>query len=174
MVHPRCRSAPEAEHAYFAVIDAQMKNGGQEALLQMLADRDVARVDIRKVPQTTALAKQKAYTRRGVDRLIEIIATDGVIPCAHEYYSNVALTSGEGEGRGFYAAAKNLVPDLKHMSSIPLATTLVDMWGCIKWKSGVRCGIQFPELDDLRARFDERHGPQDWPEASAWQSGTNG
>jgi hypothetical protein len=155
--------------AYFAAIDAQMKNGGKEALLYMLLHRDLAGFDIRKVPQTKALARQKALTRRGVDRLIEMIATEGVIPCVGTY-CNVALTSGEGEGKGFYAHAKSVVPDLKFMSSITIATTLVDKWKCTRWKSGNIRGVAFPTLAELRAEFDRVHGPQEWDsEIKEWQ-----
>ena len=38
-----------------------------------------------------------------------------------------------------------------------------DDWGCKTWKSGYRRGIEFPALEELRAMFDRRHGPQDWP-----------
>jgi hypothetical protein len=146
-----------------------MKKGGREALLHMLLHRDLSGFDIRKVPQTKALARQKALTRRGVDRLVEIIATEGVVPCPG-VYSNVTITTGEGEGKGFYAHAKSVVPDLKFTSSITIATTLVEKWKCMRWKSGSIRGIAFPPLDELRAQFDAVHGPQEWDtETEEWQ-----
>src|SRR5262252_2333905 len=101
----------------------RLRAGGREAL-----HRDLTGVDIRNVPQTEALARQKAFARRGVDRLVEIIATDGAIPCAHYQYPTIAVTTGEGEGKGFYAHAKTIVPDLKFTGSIVVATSLVDAW----------------------------------------------
>src|SRR5262249_14946328 len=103
------------------------------------------------------LQAQKAHTRRGVDRLIEIIGTEAVVPCAHEIYRDVALTSGEGEGKGFYAYAKTLVPDLRFSSSITIATSLVEQWGCARWRSGTTRGIRFPLLQELRDAFVSRH-----------------
>src|SRR5262249_18490264 len=148
----------------FAALEAQMANGGREALLYMLLNHDLAGRDIRQVPETEALAKQKTFSRRGVDRLIEIIAYEATIPCRHETYLNLALTSGEGEGNGFYAYARTIVPELKFVSSINIATALVDDWDCIRWKSGGRRGFRFPRLTELRARFNAKHGRQKWPD----------
>jgi hypothetical protein len=44
---------------YFAAIDAQMKNGGYEAMLYDLLHRDLNGWDVRDVPQTKALYEQK-------------------------------------------------------------------------------------------------------------------
>ena len=93
---------------------------------------------------------------------------DGAVPCPHDVYRNIALTSGEGEGKGFYAHAKTIVPDLKFASSITIATALVDEWNCERWKSGERRGIRFPELAQLRAKFDAKHGAQKWPDSRTW------
>jgi hypothetical protein len=56
---------------YFAAISKQMENGGREALLQFLLHRDLSGFEVRRVPQTDALAQQKAHSRRGIDALIE-------------------------------------------------------------------------------------------------------
>jgi hypothetical protein len=109
------------------------------------------------------LAEQKAYSRRDIHRLVEHMAYEGQLPAAHPHHANVAVTSGEGNGEGFYAQAKTLVPDLKHMSSIRIAGKLHQDWGCKPWKSGSQRGIEFPSLSDLRRRFDEKHGAQQWP-----------
>ncbi len=155
------------DHDYFAGIAEQMENGGCAALLYDLSIRDLSDFNLRKVPQTDALADQKTRSRRGVDRLIEIIARQGVLPAAHLYKLHIAITSGEEDGNGFYPAARRLVPDLKHQSSIVVGNSLKKDWGCKPWKSGER-GISFPPLAKLRTKFDDRHGPQDWPEMSDW------
>jgi hypothetical protein len=43
------------DHAYFAAIDAEMNNGGREALLDYLLNFDLSQVNLRKIPQTDAL-----------------------------------------------------------------------------------------------------------------------
>ena len=55
------------------------------------------------------------------------------------------------------------MPELRHDSSIVVAKTLKDDWGCRSWKSGYRRGIEFLPLEELRAIFDRKHGVQDWP-----------
>ena len=46
-------------HAYFAAIDEQMKNGGHEALLHHLLNFDLSTVNLREIPKTAALVDQK-------------------------------------------------------------------------------------------------------------------
>jgi hypothetical protein len=47
------------DHAYFAAIDAEMDNGGREALLYHLLNFDLTAVNLRTIPKTTALLDQK-------------------------------------------------------------------------------------------------------------------
>jgi hypothetical protein len=153
------------DQGYFKAIVDQMKNGGQEALLYMLQQYDLSSFNVRVIPQTEALAEQRAHSRRGIDRLIEIIAHDGALPSGHAYLANVAITSGAEKGEGFYAEAQTLVPDLKHMSSVLIGKKLRGDWGCLDWRESRRRGLEFPPLSELRARFEAKHGEQDWPEA---------
>jgi hypothetical protein len=155
---------------YFAAVVEQMGTGGREALLHELLQEDLSDFNVRVVPQTEALAEQKAYSRRGVDALVEIIAQDGMLPNVHELYPNRAVTSGEERGRGFYAAARALVPDLKHRSSRMIGQELIKPWGCSFWQGHRLRGIEFPPLQTLRATFDQRHGKQAWSEAEDWSS----
>jgi hypothetical protein len=151
------------DFSYFDAIAKEMDSGGREALLDLLMQRNLSEFNIRSVPETTALATQKAYSRRGIDRLVEILAHDGVLPCADASDPSITITSGEDRNEGFYPAARKLSPDLKHLSSKIIAVSLQDNWGCSRWKSGYQRGIQFPALADLRDRFDRRHGQQAWP-----------
>jgi hypothetical protein len=47
------------DHAYFAAIDAEMKNGGREALLEELLRFDLSSINLREIPKTVALFEQK-------------------------------------------------------------------------------------------------------------------
>src|SRR5262245_6309673 len=78
---------------YFEAITRQMESGGRGGLLYMLLERDLSDFDVRKVPQTVALAEQKAFSRRGLDLLVETLARDGVLPSAHLTRPNIAITS---------------------------------------------------------------------------------
>ena len=73
------------------------------------------------------------------------------------------MTTGEEDARGFYHHARTLVPDLRYNSSIVIANKLKEVWGCVPWKSGYQRAIPFPPLTELRARFEAKHGLQDWP-----------
>lgn len=155
---------------YFAAIDEQMNDGGQAALLHLLLNRDISKFNPRDVPQTDALAEQKQHSRRGIDQLIETIAHDGDLPSAHNIHPHVAITSGMEMGRGFYAAAVKMVPDLRRSSPAVIMAALKKDWGCTRWRSSAHRGIAFPPLADLRKMFDKRHGAQQWSEPdSDWQ-----
>lgn len=154
-------------HDYFAAIANQMESGGCEALLYDLLLRDLSQFNVRQAPQTAALADQKKRSRRGIDRLIEQICTEGKLPAAHLTKPDVSITSGEDHGSGLYPAARKIAPDLKHVSSAVIRGTLKDEWGCKNWKSAER-GLLFLPLKDLREQFDQKHGAQDWPEINDW------
>jgi hypothetical protein len=149
---------------YFAGIAQQMDSGGREALLDHLRSRDLSDFNVRLVPQTEALAEQKQHSRRGIDRLVETLAHDGLLPSATVNHPNVAVTSGEERGEGFYCAARARVPELKYTPQRVIAETLRKDWNCKPWKSGYQRGIEFPLLA-------ERHGVQNWPtDITEWGS----
>jgi hypothetical protein len=94
---------------YFAAIVKQMNSGGREALLHSLQHRDISDFDPRRVPQTEALAEQKLHSRRGIDRLVEMIAHDGVVPAADFASScTIAITTGEEKGEGLLPCRKKV------------------------------------------------------------------
>ena len=110
---------------YFGKIDEQMRKGGREALLHFLLNRDLSDFNIRAVPVTEALQDQRARSRRGVDLLVEMLAAEGRLPSVHSSaHPNVAITSGEDKGEGFWPKARVLVPGLKHESSRVIQRTL--------------------------------------------------
>ena len=47
------------DHTYFAAIDAEMNNGGREALLYHLLNFDLSKVSLRKIPKNAALFDQQ-------------------------------------------------------------------------------------------------------------------
>jgi hypothetical protein len=123
------------DHKYFAAIARQMDYGGRAALLHYLRNVDISSFDVRAVPQTAALADQKTRSRRGVDRLVEMVAHGGILPSADASHANVAITTGEDRGEGFYCGARSMVPELRYESSIVVAKTLKNDWDCTTWKS---------------------------------------
>jgi hypothetical protein len=68
--------------AYFGAIAAQIGAGGLGAMLHDLQRRDISRFDVRRVPQTAALADQKRYTlhnRGGTLAWVQDVLTAGAI-----------------------------------------------------------------------------------------------
>lgn len=56
------------DHAYFKRIRNERDNGGAEALLAMLASRNISKFQVRKVPNTLGLAEQKVEGLKNVER----------------------------------------------------------------------------------------------------------
>jgi hypothetical protein len=160
--------AHKQDLVYFRAIAEQLSNGGREALLHFLQNRDLSGFDIRAVPMTEALAEQKAYSRRGLDALVELLAAEGDALVPHATRPNVAITSGEKNGEGFWPKAYKLVPSLKHQQSRTLARQLKKSWGCKTIETNGVCGLEFPPLDELRAMFDAKHGKQEWEGPTEW------
>jgi hypothetical protein len=166
--------------AYFDEIESQMVNdGGYSALLyHLLNEIDLRDFDVRKVPRTATLAEQAAYGRKGVDGLIERVCNDGRVPCADPHWSDFTVTTGEENGRGFYSFVdQHKDRSLSSRGGLGVQRRLAKDWGCLTGQqrrhpdTGERLrGFQWPELGELRARFEKRFGPQQWinPLMTTW------
>jgi hypothetical protein len=67
------------KHKYFKDINKEMANGGKEALLKFLLERDISKKDIRNFPKTKALAAQKVYNLSSVDNFFyEILENESI------------------------------------------------------------------------------------------------
>jgi hypothetical protein len=121
-----------------------------------------------EVPQTQALRRQKEHTLHGVNALVVELAHDGCLPgAAVSGHSDVAITTGEEEGRGFGKYVKATVPDLKYKHCRAIMGELRE-WGCRPYKSGFHRGVRFPPLGDLRRTIDAKIGPQEWDDQVDW------
>jgi hypothetical protein len=69
------------DHAYFAAIDHEMKNGGSAALLHhLLHEVDCSQVNLRQIPQTAALLEQKVASMTAEQVWWLDLLTRGVLP----------------------------------------------------------------------------------------------
>lgn len=69
------------DKAYFAALEAEMTNGGLAAMLYDLLDLDLEGWHPRdSIPQTRALAEQKAQSLRGFERIMFDLLKAGVMP----------------------------------------------------------------------------------------------
>jgi hypothetical protein len=158
---------------YFAAIQADLDSGGYEALMHFLMNYDLTGFNIRNVPKTDALLEQKSMTRAGIDALIENLAMSGQLPNGHGRYPDVAITTGDRNGKGFWNWVRENHGDLKFQQPAAMVTSLKKDWGCKHYQANSQVGIRFPALRDLRALFEKRHGAQVWSETTTWL-GNNG
>jgi Bifunctional DNA primase/polymerase, N-terminal/Family of unknown function (DUF5906) len=66
----RVGEARRMDHKYFAAIDAEMENGGYEALFTLLQKFPLHTVDLRKVPETGELRKQRERSLEPHDQFV--------------------------------------------------------------------------------------------------------
>ncbi|KOX49876.1 hypothetical protein ADL19_19625 [Streptomyces purpurogeneiscleroticus] len=62
-INPRCAQ----NHQYFKELDAELDNGGREALLYDLLSYDLSKINLRKIPMTEALLEQKLRSLDSVE-----------------------------------------------------------------------------------------------------------
>jgi hypothetical protein len=158
---------------YFGKIALDLADGGTANLLHYFLTYDLTGFDVTQVPQTKALEEQKAMTRNGIDALVEMIAQNATLPCAHYKSADVAITSGAKRGDGLWGFAVDRFPELRHMSPETMMNILKNDWECTRWRAGGQNGVRFPTLNKVRKLFDVRHGKQEWDmSVGSWQAPT--
>jgi hypothetical protein len=177
---PTVSSAKASNHEYFRKIMAQLNNGGYEALLyHLLHEIDITGFNVRAVPRTAALIEQAGYSRKGVDRLIEILCNEGRVPYSYDDSPGFSDTTGYDNHYGFdYFIDHHADKELSRMGALTIKRRLAKEWGCITGKhsrmsrNGAQItGIIWPSLTELRQRFVDKYGPQEWlfPDLTEWQ-----
>jgi hypothetical protein len=176
---PTVSAARANDNKYFAAIYAQLKNeGGYEALLHhLLHEVDITDFNVRAVPRTAALLEQIAYSRKGVDLLVEAACNEGCVPCC--IYPGFSDCNDGYMRRGFdYFIEHHSDNELRHMGALTVKRRLANEWGCItgkasrKQEGGQRIhGVLWPSLAELRAKFATKYGQQQWlcPDVTDWQ-----
>lgn len=164
---------------YFDAIEEQLNAGGYEAMLHDLQTMDLAGFDVRKSPKTEALRKQIAHGRHGVERLVEEACSTGIVPCPSHRLPGYTLVGDYEDRRGFdWFIANHPDSELKRLGALRVKLAL-KKWGCAigqgarkheRANGPVVRGIEWPVLSELRARFVELYGPQEWesPNATDW------
>jgi Mesyanzhinovviridae DNA primase len=175
---PTVSSERANDFEYFRKMNEQLVNGGYEALLyHLLHEIDLRDFNVRAVPKTDMLAEQVAYSRKGVDALVEHACNIGEVPCP-SIWPEFSNCSGYEQRSGFdYFIDHHADRDLARMGALMVKRRLAKDWGCITGKAtrkqadGVRSpGIIWPDLLTLRAKFEAKYGPQDWlcPNLTGW------
>lgn len=148
---------------YFKKLYSQLDHGGLGAMLSELSAMDLGDWHPRyDVPQTKGLAEQKLHSMTGLDAVIHSLANDGVLPCRIGQMNDVVSTMNEEQGFGFIAAAKRTTPSLRHTKAHIIKRELIKEWGCKEYDSNGKRGLKFPPLSELRSRFAQKYGEQEW------------
>ena len=100
---PKVSSERANDHEYFRRILVQMNDeGGLEALLyHFLFEIDNRDFNVRAVPKTAMLAEQAAYSRRGIDLLVEMACNTAHVPCQDQDRTGFSTTTGYEWRSGF-------------------------------------------------------------------------
>lgn len=151
---------------YFRAIDDQMKNGGREALLYELQNRDIEDFDPRHVPRTAALMDQKirsmsSEVRWWFDKLIQgcLTNTDGgwptELPTATLHKNFVANLGKTGR------SDRSTITELGMFLQKQLPGRYPETTERKRGKDRVPVW-QFPDLDTCRQYFAEKMSCDDW------------
>ena len=165
---PTVSSCHKQHFDYFRAIEDQLVNdsGYQALLYHLLCEVDVRDFEVRKVPRTAGLAEQAAYSRRGIDGLVEEVCNTARVPNESRDWPGFTITSDcFEEGFKFYLY-KTRDPELARMSQLTITKRLCRDWGCVaqQRRQGLerKSGLQWLPLAELRERFIKKYGPQEW------------
>src|SRR5262245_19512719 len=177
---PTVSSEKASDHPYFRKILDQMENGGYEALLyHLLYEVDIRNFNVRAVPKTAALAEQIAYSRKGIDLLVEKACNEARVPCQGFPGYSVCSKWGDRREHESFDDFIDRHPDheLKRMQALMVKRRLVRDWNCVSGNAARKTvagynvhGLLWPSLADLREKFEAKYGPQQWTsDATEWQ-----
>jgi hypothetical protein len=177
---PTVSSERASDHEYFRKIMVELEDeGGYEALLyHLLHEVDVRDFNVRDVPKTAGLAEQAAYSRKGVDLLVEKACCEALVPCGYkwaDFSSTTAVSNNNLSGLDYFVDHH---PDreLSRLGALAVKRRLAQEWGCVtnvrrRIENARVYGVFWPPLRELRKKFEAKHGKQEWPnpEVEEWQ-----
>lgn len=161
-------SARQRDHEYFKTLHEEMNNGGREALLYDLLQRDISDSNLRRVPQTCGLLEQKllsadSVTKFWCSRLFEgsqlrredewqtVVATQRLYDDYVAYVKNLGFTRVEDDAL-FSRTLRKICPGVRGPKRI---TDHVS-------RKRSRC-LEFQPLEVCRAEFEgAMGGPIEW------------
>ncbi|MHB1381955.1 MAG: DUF5906 domain-containing protein [Thermoleophilia bacterium] len=153
---------------YFKRIVDEMKNGGREALLYFLLNRDIKGVDLRKFPKTAALLEQKRLGMSAVEKFWFEILTSGSFDPEEGIWGDGLV--GKEKLHEFYVKFTGDTGKQHKETSTELGMGLHKLVPSLKDERRQRGGsrqwfYQFPSLRECRNDFEKRIGQEiEWPE----------
>ena len=190
---PTVSAARRQDFAYFAGLQAELDNGGYEALLyHLLHEVDLTGFNVRKVPQTEGLRQQRDHSLPPLDawwcELLETGTLWGADPTEpHRAVSN-SYPRGRDRGQvpprrhippdpdvnqpGIFDQARQIEPRLKSYTNDHRLGLFLSKMGCDNTRKVLRRqGWSFPPLRDCRAEWEKRYPGWKWrnPTLKEWQ-----
>lgn len=164
------------DHQYFAALRAEMNDGGPAGLLDLLMRRDISDFQVRKVPETEALAEQKVEGLKNLDLYWHQSLESGAIEGHGQQSSRWHDEAIEIEKDGFRDAYSQWLrrrrydgAELSEVAFTKRLKTLLPQLSSKRLRSSGRNGhfFVFPDLHVCREQFDRFIGAEiDWPETA--------
>ena len=162
----------EKRKAYFAPILDELKNGGSEALLGFLLDRDIRDFNAEAIPETAERRQQKLNSASAGDKIIIEFAQDACLPGAlpkRPWIARAHVSDSEnGSTPGLYDAMKTRGgTKLARMSDMALADIL-KAWGFKTKSLGSSRGWEAPPLPNLRTAILAKYPAVEFDDRTIW------
>jgi Family of unknown function (DUF5906) len=159
------------DKAYFAAIDAEMDNGGREALLHHLLNFDLTTVDLRTIPKTEALVEQQISSLTSEQSWWLDTLMRGELPWGCDYPNSCPtnrlfdryITRATRQGARRRAIETQLGGFLrKQVPGLERSRSFYKRWNDTRHKMVDQRGwvYDFPPLKDCRAAFAAKMGAE--------------
>ncbi len=158
------------DHAYFGKIATQMENGGREALLYFLMNRDLEGINLRTFPQTQALMENKLHSMSPDQQFWYEILMAGSLRDDQDYWQGWEIKDYLHEDFVKQAGkAGQRHRAIQTQLGIALNKLVPGLNTCIRTIDDKRVGVwEFPDLAACRRAFDQATNfDHDWPEESS-------
>ena len=154
----------ELRRKYFTALYQQLENGGREALLGFLLQRNLSKFNPERIPDTVERKTQQLLSASAGDKVIIGFAQDGFLPAALATRPHVAASAG------LLAAIRDSGGKwntLARESDVAL-TDLLKRWGFERKRRAAGACWQAPPLEELRGRLSAKYA------AITWDAGVTG
>jgi Bifunctional DNA primase/polymerase, N-terminal/Family of unknown function (DUF5906)/Primase C terminal 2 (PriCT-2) len=163
-------AAPDSERRdYFNALFHEIDNGGVEAMLYDLMNRDLSNWHPRQIYETEGLRKQKQRSLSLLDQWFVELLQEGRLPGLRLYSGQRVSTFPTTRDLGNDAVER--VPGLRGKLSDQRLATFLKEWGGIRDRNSQARGWKFRPLPQLRAEWARRYGGWEWDneDLSDWQ-----
>jgi hypothetical protein len=167
----------EKRKTYFMPILDELKNGGSEALLGFLLDRDIRGFNAEAIPETAERREQKLNSASAGDKIIIEFAQDACLPGALAKRPWIARAHGNPrfprnhQAPGLYDEIKTRGgTKLAHKSDTDLAKTL-KAWGFKSKSLGSSRGWEAPPLLEMRKAILAKYPAVEFDDRTEWVAG---